>query len=337
MAGHEYAKVNVAIWGDQDWKKLTRDEHWLYFLLWSHPKTNAAGVADWRPGRLASSAAQTTAEDVRRIAAQLQAKRFILVDEESEEVLIRSYLKHDQRMKQPNASVSVANAYSGTASLPIQKVIVYELGRLKERQPSYKGWESRAIQDVLSQDGRPIDIYLDPSPDPSSDPSDDPRVDPSVGDQAKVSVDPSVDHPLTETYTETLSTYVESSAAPKSRKKPETPIPDDWTPTEAHAAKAKEKGVHLETEAENFKLHAQAHDRRLVNWNAGFSTWLNKARPSGGPGGRPPGQQFPPRQSAAEREMQIAKERHERIGNGQLGQPLSWDQVFQPKQIEDAR
>lgn len=45
----------------------------------------------------------------------------------------------------------------------------------------------------------------------------------------------------------------------------------------------------------------------------------------------------PPRQSAAEREMQIAKERHERIGNGQLGKPLSWDQVFQPKQIEDAR
>lgn len=122
----------------------------------------------------------------------------------------------------------------------------------------------------------------------------------------------------------------------KAQKKRETTIPDDWTPTEAHAAKAKEKGVHLETEAENFKLHAQAHDRRLVNWNAGFSTWLNKARPSGGPGGRPPGQQFPPRQSAAEREMQIAKERHERIGNGQLGKPLSWDQVFQPKQIEDA-
>ncbi|KUG58960.1 hypothetical protein [Nesterenkonia jeotgali] len=45
----------------------------------------------------------------------------------------------------------------------------------------------------------------------------------------------------------------------------------------------------------------------------------------------------PPRQTAAEREMQIAKERHERIGNGQLGKPLSWDQVFQPKQIEDAQ
>lgn len=332
MAGHEYAKVNVAIWGDQDWKKLTRDEHWLYFLLWSHPKTNAAGVADWRPGRLASSAAQTTAEDVRRIAAQLQAKRFILVDEESEEVLIRSYLKHDQRMKQPNASVSVANAYSGTASLPIQKVIVYELGRLKERQPTYKGWESRAIQDVLSQDGRPIDLYIDPS----TDPSDDPRVDPSVSDQTKVSVDPSVGHPLTETYTETLSTYVESAPPKRSRKKPETTIPDDWTPTEAHAAKAKEKAVHLDTEAEAFKLHAETHDRRLVNWNAAFTMWLTKARPSGGPNGATQGgtsgPPYPPRQSGADAALQRGQERHEQMADYQ---PVSWADVFTPKQIGD--
>lgn len=287
---HEYAKVNVAIWGDQEWKGLCRDEHWLYFLLWTHPKTNAAGVADWRPGRLAAFAADTTAKDVERIARGLQLKRFILVDEESEEVLIRSYLKHDQRMKQPNAAVSVANAYSGTASGPIQRVIVYELKRLKERQPDYKGWGSRAVQDVLSQDGRPIDIYINPSVDPSSDSSVDARVDPSVGDQAKVPVDPSVDHPQTETYTETLSTYVESSAAPKSRKKPEVRLPDDWEPTETHQTKAHEKGLDLATEAEAFRLHAETHDRRCVNWNSAFSMWLTKARPPTGPRDRP--QQF---------------------------------------------
>ena len=293
---HEYAKVNVAIWGDQDWKQLTRDEHWLYFLLWTHPKTNAAGVADWRPGRLASHAAQTTAHDVERIAASLQAKRFILVDHDTEEVLIRSYIKHDQRLKQPNASVTVANAYSATASLNLQRVIVHELGRLRDRQPDYKGWSVRAVQDVLSQDGEPIDSYLDPSPnspiDPSVDPSPDPYVDPSVDHQPH----PSVDHPLTETETETLTTDVVSGGRAQPTRAHQ--LPKDWSPTKSHFDRAKERGLNIDYEAEQFRLHAEANGRTAKQWNAAFTMWLNKSQQFQQQRAANPPQQF---QTASER------------------------------------
>ena len=58
-----------------------------------------------------------------------------------------------------------------------------------------------------------------------------------------------------------------------------TPIPDDWQPTPEHEAKARELNVDLLREAESFKAHAEANDRRAVRWNAAFTQWLLKARP----------------------------------------------------------
>ena len=64
-----------------------------------------------------------------------------------------------------------------------------------------------------------------------------------------------------------------------SRKRPERPLPADWQPNDAHTAFARTKNIFLEGEAERFKLHAQANDRRLRDWDAGFRMWLTKARP----------------------------------------------------------
>lgn len=68
----------------------------------------------------------------------------------------------------------------------------------------------------------------------------------------------------------------EAKASSKAR---ETRIPTDWAPTDSHKAKAQEKGLSLEWEAEQFKLHAETHDRRAVSWNGAFAMWLNKATP----------------------------------------------------------
>lgn len=56
-------------------------------------------------------------------------------------------------------------------------------------------------------------------------------------------------------------------------------IPKDWAPTAEHIQKARELGVDLLREAESFRLHAEANDRKAVRWNAAFSMWLTKATP----------------------------------------------------------
>ena len=64
-----------------------------------------------------------------------------------------------------------------------------------------------------------------------------------------------------------------------SRKRPATRIPDDWKPTEQHLEK-RHDGIDVEREAQAFRLHAEANDRRQANWNAAFSQWLLRARPT---------------------------------------------------------
>jgi hypothetical protein len=63
------------------------------------------------------------------------------------------------------------------------------------------------------------------------------------------------------------------------RKKPAVRLPADWQPTDAHLQK-RDDGIDVQREADTFRAHAEANDRRCVNWNAAFTQWLLKARPS---------------------------------------------------------
>jgi hypothetical protein len=58
------------------------------------------------------------------------------------------------------------------------------------------------------------------------------------------------------------------------RKKPKTRLPDSWAPNEAHAQYAEAEGIALDFQAQRFRTHAEANDRYLVNWDAGFRNWL---------------------------------------------------------------
>lgn len=109
--------------------------------------------------------------------------------------------------------------------------------------------------------------------------------------------------PETETETETEKRVKRAS--------PKVPIPDDWQPIDSHRAKARELSLDTHMEAEKFKTFHQSKDNRYADWNKAFHTWLTRAAEYGS---RPPAQ----RQTAAEREMQIAAERHQRIESGQL-------------------
>ncbi len=57
-------------------------------------------------------------------------------------------------------------------------------------------------------------------------------------------------------------------------------LPSDWAPTAEHFERATTLGVDIAREAVAFRLHAETHDRKAVKWNAAFTSWLMKAKPS---------------------------------------------------------
>src|SRR5690606_7289371 len=64
VVARDHARIRLDIWADDDFGSLTSSAQWLYLHLLSSPTLSFAGVADWRPARIAGRTAELTADDV---------------------------------------------------------------------------------------------------------------------------------------------------------------------------------------------------------------------------------------------------------------------------------
>lgn len=128
--------------------------------LLSHPTLSYAGVADWRPGRIAAFSQFADTTDVIEASHELVRGRFILTDDVTEEVLVRSFVKHDGLLKQPKLTVSMCNAYAAIASTQLREVLAFEMQKLHAREPGLKAWSVAQMQTILGADAAPIERHL---------------------------------------------------------------------------------------------------------------------------------------------------------------------------------
>ena len=146
----DFASVNVEIWSDPEWRTLPPAAQHLYLLLWTSPGLSYCGVHDWRPGRLAALSRGFTAEHIDTVAATLSARHFLVIDEDTEEVLIRSWARFDGLMKKPRMAVSYANAYAAVASADLRSVMAHETAKLREMLPELSCWGDPRVAAILS-------------------------------------------------------------------------------------------------------------------------------------------------------------------------------------------
>ena len=125
-----YAQIQVAIWQDDDFRALPPDAQHLYFLLLTSPKLNLAGVTDWRPNRIATLAHCWDETAVRESAEILERASYILVDPQTEEVVVRTFIRHDGILRNPKTAAGMASAWGSTYSQPIRQCIANEVSKL---------------------------------------------------------------------------------------------------------------------------------------------------------------------------------------------------------------
>ena len=188
----DFAQIKLSIWNDDSFLDLSSDAQLLYFVLISHPTMNRAGVGTWHAGRLSGLCASWSRPVVEAAARELIDGRFIVIDEDTDEFLVRTFVRHDGLMKQRNLATTMAREFAAVGSRSIKGVVVWELRRLHEEHPEFKGWESDEALALLKK--RAIDPSSDPSVDPSIHPKVDPSVDPSADPYVKGAIDPKV-HP----------------------------------------------------------------------------------------------------------------------------------------------
>lgn len=135
-----YGQTKVSIWADDDFLDLSPMAQWLYWHLSTHPDLSHCGVADWRPKRILPKAKGLTVDLLESAAEELLDGFYIITDEDTEEVLVRSFMRSDGLLKQRNMGAAVAKAHASVASRTIRAVIVHELHRLKDENPDWTSW-----------------------------------------------------------------------------------------------------------------------------------------------------------------------------------------------------
>ena len=105
----KFGKVMTTIWQDPDWEALSDEAMLLYVLMISQHDISAAGVvtiAERRWKRFLDHGSDA----IDRALAELEAATFVVVDEDTAEVLVRTFIKHDGRLQNSKLAPSVHKA-----------------------------------------------------------------------------------------------------------------------------------------------------------------------------------------------------------------------------------
>lgn len=176
----DHAKVRRNIWADEDFRELPAMSQWLYLYIITSPTLSYCGVADWRPARIAASSANLTPLEVDVAAVELEMGHYLIIDRETEEALVRSWVKHDELMDRWNMAAAMTRTYSQVASKVLRGVIVHELHRLKSAQPTLRGWERSDVVKVMGKPSiAPEDALSEVRPNEALCPSESPKDRPS--------------------------------------------------------------------------------------------------------------------------------------------------------------
>lgn len=123
----DHARILLSIWDDSDFVSLSSVQQRTYLALISSRDLSYCGVHPLIPVRLCS-ASDMAERKVSAAIDALEAKKFLIVDRDTAEVCIRTYVRHDGILKMPNVVRAMNKAWSKVHSATIRKAIRRELG-----------------------------------------------------------------------------------------------------------------------------------------------------------------------------------------------------------------
>jgi len=125
-----FGRILSTIWDDQDFLDLDPEAQRLYMFLVSQPNLNHAGLLPLTIRRWASRARKLTAKQVRQSLTDLDAAGFLVVDEDTEEVLVRSFVRRDEVYKQPRVMGAAVSGAMEISSRRLRRSLLAEMYRL---------------------------------------------------------------------------------------------------------------------------------------------------------------------------------------------------------------
>lgn len=125
-----FGRLYVRIWADPDWRALDCDAQHLYVLLISQHSMNLAGVLPLQLRKWARCVGDWDPQRVQKALDRLTVDQFTVVDEDTEEVLVRSLIRNDEAYKTPGMLKSILKFAESTQAPDLRRTLAVELGRL---------------------------------------------------------------------------------------------------------------------------------------------------------------------------------------------------------------
>lgn len=123
-------RLRTSIWSNADFLALDAEPQRLYMFLLSQPDLSHAGLVPLRARRWAAKVSGGTAASITAALAILTAARFVVVDEDTEEVLIRTFVRNDGVYKQPKVMLRMREDATQIESPLLRAAFLVELDRL---------------------------------------------------------------------------------------------------------------------------------------------------------------------------------------------------------------
>lgn len=325
------ARISVDIWDDADFCALSPGAQRMYAFLVSQRDLAHDGVLALRERRWARSAAGLTADQITSDLDELEHARFVVVDFEAEELLVRSLIRRDKIFRQPNVFRAAADHLEMVSSRIIREALAVELARVAD-EPMPEG--SRTILDEMRA------ALPNPSGNPSPDPSEVPT--PEGSDNPS-------EVPTRSTPGERGVVTVVSSTSPYPEPRSPDPVPRRTPPESESGAPAPtdaKKGHRLPDDFEPdseliewAREHAPTTSRadheqfvdywrgvpgakgRKVDWRATWRTWMRREHERRAGSGARASPTSAPRPSTTDQRVQAALDAGARV-QAQLDQQL---------------
>ncbi|MFE0104534.1 hypothetical protein [Streptomyces sp. NPDC059009] len=129
-----HGRILTSIWEDADFLTLEQEEQRLYLFLISQPNLNHAGLLPLTLRRWARKAAGLTVGELERLLAELEQRRFVVVDRDTEELLIRTFVRNDGVWKQPKVMAAMVSGAEEISSAKLRRTLLVEMDRLPLEQ-----------------------------------------------------------------------------------------------------------------------------------------------------------------------------------------------------------
>jgi hypothetical protein len=164
-----HGRVLTSIWDDADFLALDPPEQRLYLFLISQPNLNHAGLLPLTLRRWSRKARGLTSAELEKTLQALETARFIVMDDDTEELLIRSFVRNDGVWKQPKVMGAMVSGAMEISSRRLRQALLAEVDRVPLDELSDEpGARGPSIRQQVSEHIETLrKAFREPDPNPS--------------------------------------------------------------------------------------------------------------------------------------------------------------------------